>query len=210
MNRCTDVVNAGGGECMIISDQNYLWYEAGYVSYKTPWADYFTINIPCNVSDACSSSSKVFPPEGTYINYEDENGAAKPPAPWDVNISIKFNYRDLTAKFLRAIIANKDLVYVDTNAANIGMLDAAATTLNYYVDDPYTGTLLKQNSIQALSSGAFQVFYNDLLEKEGWIYAAVNPDGNIRECPGNNIATLYCTGAETTQYFSLGIWAWRD
>jgi hypothetical protein len=207
VKRCSDIVDAGSGECEDISDQNYMWYDIGYIDKNNLWEDYFIINIPCNVADACESDQRTFPADGTQIQYADENGVIKPPLPWDENITINFNYRDLTVRILRAVILGA--IYMDVNSSNVGILDAGATSLHYYADDPYTGTLIRGQNIPSLVSGAFYIIYDDRVDYEGWLYVVINPAGNIRECPGNNIVELYCSGAAETQYFVLDIWAWR-
>jgi len=211
LERCSDVADAGtDGQCQVINDQNYLWYDIGFLDKYNPFIDYFTINIPCDTEDACESTVKTLPFSITLLGYTSEEGIIEEPVVWDENVTVIFKYRDLTVGVLKAIIDGTDLIYVDVNAANTGMLESEATLLRYYADDPYTGTLLGQDEVIPLQPGSVQILYDRELTQEGWIYIVINPEGSIRECPGNNILPLYCTGISETQYFALDLWAWRD
>ena len=210
MGNCGYIVDTGKGTCEEINDANYLWYEVGdFTEQDKNWGGYFVINIPCNTEDACESSTRVFPEDGTYFHWVDGENGIQEPILWDQNIIINFNYRDLSVDVLKATIIGVNQIYLDVNAQNVGLLSSSATTLDFYLDDPETGSLMASESVSALSPRKGQVFLDEELDSEGWIYVIINRDRAIAECPGNNIVELYCTGGNGTTYFALDIWSWR-
>ncbi len=211
IGNCNYIVDTGEGTCEEINDANYLWYDVGdFTDQDKNWAGYFVINIPCNTGDACESSTRTFPEEGTYFYWSNEEGTVQGPILWDQNITIIFNYRDLSVDVIDARIIGANQVYLDVNARNIGLLSSGATVLDFYLDDPETGSLLASENVPALSPGEGEVFLDEELSNEGWIYVIINREGAISECPGNNIVEVYCAGGIGTAYFALDIWSWRD
>jgi len=94
------------------------------------------------------------------------------------------------------------------NTANVGLLDSPGTTLDFYLTDPETGDFIKQKSVRSLSTGSYELFFDEEINNEGWIYAIINRDKLIPECPGNNIASVYCANAPRTQYYVMDLWVW--
>jgi uncharacterized protein YegL len=206
---CSFIIDTGGGECATISDANYLVYSIGYIDPYNTWRDHFILNIPCTSTYACSVSSMTFPSSGTEFFWKDSNGFTKPAIPWDVNKTITFKYRDLGISILSASINAFGEVTIDVNAKNLGRLDTPATDVKFFLGDYNSGTFLGAEPVSVLSPGEFRLLLNNRVDSLGWIYAVINKDFVIRECPGNNIASLNCSGSPKTYFVVIDAWAWE-
>ncbi len=212
LSNCSNVLSPGAGMCIKVSDSNYLYYNIGLLDKDHPWAGTFDLNIPCDSPEACSLNNLILPTPGTMLYWKDVNGIDRPPVMWDINHSqkIDFNYRDLSLNILSAFTIGSSQVSLDLNTRNSGTLSTGATSVDFLLNDPYTGTLLKQEPISALTSGQSVLFLNERLNSSGWLYAVINRSKVVRECPGNNIASIYCSGTSKTQYFVVDAWTWVD
>ncbi len=216
VNMGADVISTGtGGVLQESVDRNYIFYDIGDISPSSPWNDFFTINYPCDRDLTCSVKSIHFPEEPFYLEYDNQDGSPGNPLIWDENADLNFEYRDLTVDILSAKIVAAKTVFLDVNAINSGHLNTSQTTMDFYLDDPETGTFLKQTVVPAmcgqLGSGCsnyFTLFLDELVEEEGFIYVIIDNEDNVAECPGNNVAEIFCSTGPKTQYFVLKLWTW--
>lgn len=210
------LVDSGGGVFEEEADRNYLFYDIGTVTVADPWIDYFIINFPCDNDASCENKTKYFPEEPFYIYYNDELGIPQNPVLWDGNFEIDFFYRDLTVDFISGEIRGEHEIYLDINAINSGFLDTSATTVEFYYDDIYTGEQIFPTKdvismcgmFSAGCDNYFQVFNEYFVDSGGHILAVINKNGDIKECPGNNIAEIYCYVTPRTQFYILKYWLW--
>jgi len=212
ISNCSNIIDSGAGVCTKINDSNYLYYEIGLLDKDHPWIGSFDLKIPCDSFEACTLNNLTLPTPGTMLYWKDINGINKPPVVWDINQSqkIDFNYRDLSINILSAFTIGSNQISLDLNVKNSGTLSTGASSLDFLLNDPYNGTLIKQESIGALNIGMNTLFLNERLNSSGWVYAVVNRSKAIKECPGNNIASIYCSGSSKTQFFVVDAWSWID
>ena len=209
LDQCDYVTDPGTGSCITIADQNYLYYDIGYLDRYTDWNSYFEMLIPCNITDACGITTLTVPFDGTFFNWKDVNGVIKDPISWDTNIELNFKYRDLTIEILSAAIIGPSQISLDVNAQNIGLLSSPQTTLDFYLNDPNTGTFLKQTSVSMLLAGENIIYLDERVDEEGLIYVIINKDEAVAECPGNNISSVNCFDAPRTRYYVMDLWVWK-
>ncbi|MFH1239802.1 MAG: vWA domain-containing protein [Candidatus Diapherotrites archaeon] len=209
------LVDPGSGVFEEGTDRNYLFYNIGTVTVADPWEGYFIVTFPCDNDFSCENDVKYFPEEPFYVYYYDDLGIPQDPVLWDGNFEITFLYRDLTVDFISGEIRGYSEIYLDLNAINSGFLDTGATTVELYYDDVYTGEYITDRSVVPMcgmfSSGCdnyFQVFNELFIENGGHILAIINKDKSIKECPGNNIAEIYCYVTPRTQFYILKYWLW--
>ena len=207
---CDYITDAGSGTCIEINDQNYLYYNIGYLDRYTDWNDYFELVIPCNETDACEITKLTVPFEGTYFNWEDVNGVGKAPIGWDTNIELNFKYRDLSLEIISAALIGPSQLSIDVNAQNIGLLSSPQTTLDFYLNDPVTGTFLKQTAVSSLNAGENIIYLDERVDEEGLVYVIINKDESVAECPGNNISSVNCFDAPRTRYYVMDLWVWKN
>ncbi|MCX6804294.1 MAG: VWA domain-containing protein, partial [Candidatus Diapherotrites archaeon] len=207
---CFDFTDTNGGICSKIGDTNYLTYNIGTIDRNHTWEGHFEMNIPCSSKESCSSSRLILPFAGTKFYWKDVNLLQRTPLTWDSNVSLDFNYRDLSLTALGASVSGIGTISIDLNAKNSGILSASSTTIDFLSDDPYSGSLVGQVPINSLARSASQVLLNNRVLSNGWIYAIINRSGAIRECPGNNIVSIYCSGSLKTNFFVVDVWAWTE
>ncbi|MFA6065510.1 MAG: VWA domain-containing protein [archaeon] len=208
VDQCDFITNDGNGICTAIGDKNYLVYNISLIDPTHPWADYYEMNIPCDNSAACKTTQLILPGSGTSFNWSDSNHSPRDPFVWDTNKTINFKYKDLGVTITNAFINEDNRITLDANAYNSGLLSTPASTLDFYLDDPNTGTLLKQEIVPTLNAAQYTLYLGEEFTNQGWIYAIINKSKTISECPGNNIASIYCTGSPRTQYYVLDVWMW--
>lgn len=211
----TRIDDPGAGDLIKVGDDNILYYYIGFVDKHHPWTGTYKVTFPCNENANCETDWKIFPEWGTYFHYEDENGNFKPPLLFDSNKTVTFKYRDLTVDIFGGEVRAENEIYLDANAINRGYLSSGATTVEFYFDDPYTGQFITSRNVSAKCGAKtpgcinyFEVFNEVPINDEGYIFAIINKDGTIKECPGNNIAEIYCYTNAHTQYFILKYWLW--
>lgn len=210
----TLVMDPGGGEFQE-GDENFLVFYVGKLKYGEPWSDAYILNFPCSNSDNCENEWRVFPEDGTYVSYTDENGNPGT-AGWDVNVLVDFLYRDLTVEIIGGEITGENQVYLDINAQNIGYLGSAQTMVKFYLDGTGDeGTYLTKRDIGAMCAGqdsgcsnSSVPIYDIYINAEGYIYAIINEDRENAECPNNNTDMIRCYGGAKTQYFTFEYWMW--
>ena len=207
--KCDYVTQAESGFCTDFGDSNYLYYLIGDINTPVPWNGSFTLNIPCESSDACSFDKLLLPFLGTKFYWKDTNNLTHS-TNFDKNVLLDFKYRDLSLNILSAYAVGTNLVSLDINSKNSGKLDTNSTTIDFLINDPNSGTLVGQESIESLRPGEFKLILNERLNASNWIYAVINRDKIIKECPGNNIASVYCEGVKKNKFYVIDVWAWLD
>ena len=206
------IIDLGGG---ILQDQN-LVFEAGSLSPGDNWSTSYILNFPCNNNDACAVDALTLPGEGSYLIYLDQNGISHT-IDFDVMYTIPFLKRDITLNIYGGEILNPDEVVLDVNVQNIADLNTPASELTFRLND-INGELLVTRAVPELcgssdascSSVSFQLYPRVEIAKEGVIYAIVNEDNSIRECPNNNYKAVNCYGGQRPQYFVLEYSVWRE
>jgi uncharacterized protein YegL len=209
------VVDPGNGTVQNLGDGNYLVFDIGDINSSTPWSDSYIVTIPCIDDYSCSITQMSFPDTNTLFYYDDINGILQTPLPWDEFAIVTFKYRDLTVEYLDGEVVDFEL-FLDINASNIGYLDAGATHVGFYLND-VNGPLIADQNINALCSpftpgcqNSSQIIYDIIVADEGTIYAVINPEGSIRECPSNNVAKITCTFGGILQYYVMDYWMWVE
>lgn len=209
------ISDTGNGSLIMQGDQNFLYYYLGDMIPGSIWQDYFNAVFPCDVNYACEESQKTFPSVGTVFNYSNSAGEPQPAIDWNAFVTVDFKYRDLTLDILKAEVIGENQVLLDVKASNIGWLSSDAAEISFYLEDPQTGQLLKQETVQALCgkltgcNNYLEMLYNVELNNTGYIYGIINKNKGIRECPNNNIVQLYCTLAPKTQYYVISVQVWK-
>ncbi len=202
---------------LFLNDKNNLFWDIGTITEDTPWYGTYTLTIPCNSAFSCSDSKRVFPDVGSIISYIDGDTIFHE-IEWDVNVTIPFKYRDLTLKILDARLLADNKMFIDVNISNIGYLDSAKTKIGFYLDDIISGNLITEFDSWPLCAGldnnkpcnSFQIAYDSEVGAEGDIFAVVNHDNSVNECPGNNTQQISCYGSPKTQYFIIDLWVWNE
>jgi len=204
------VVSTGGATLV---DQNLL-FAIDEVSPGVPWFGSYTLNFPCTNALSCSIDTLSLPGSGSFFEYTDSNGLHQ--ITFDVNTTVSFLKRDLTVNITSGRVTAPNNVLIDVNVANIADLNTGSTTLNIYLNDINT-TPLTSRFVPELCGGtnsfcipSVQLYTGMVLNTEGVIYATINDDNAISECPGNNQDVINCFGAPETVFYVLDYWAWRN
>ncbi|MFH2140881.1 MAG: VWA domain-containing protein, partial [Bacteroidota bacterium] len=211
------IINDGNAA---IIDGN-LVFDAGDISPGHPWNGSYIVNIPCDSNLSCDTSSIVFPGNGSFLSYVDINGNTQI-VDWNsFTLPIPFEKRDLTVEITAGQILSETDIYLDVNVANIGDLNTGITDLNFYLGNDSIcsegagRTLLSNHHIVPELCGGNNedclvsvVLYNEYFASQGIICAEVNPDGNIRECPNNNIDSIHCYLTPKTQFYVIEYRGW--
>ncbi|MBI5553698.1 MAG: VWA domain-containing protein [Candidatus Diapherotrites archaeon] len=213
-----ELIDDGGGSIIRILDQNYLQFYIGFLNYLTPWSGAYQVRFPCNHPLACSSDTRIFPPSGTYFEYDNNQGITQGDLLWDANTTVPFLYRDIGIEILNGRLTEPGLAYLDVNVFNRGFLSSPPTTVNIYLNEPGTpqSQLILSEPVPAFCPGipgscSFSVELKDLeIAREGYLYALVNEDQNIRECPNNNQDSIYCVGSPSSKFYTFEYWVWSD
>ncbi|MBI4043982.1 MAG: VWA domain-containing protein [Candidatus Diapherotrites archaeon] len=207
----TVVVDINGGTLV----DGQIIFDVNNLANLDPWIVNYTFNIPCSSPLACQSSVISVPGSGTTFTYIDGNGVTQV-VDWNVFEVGTFKYRDLNVDVYSGTILSQDSVILDVNVSNIGSLDSNSTTVNFYLNDPdANGTLLASASVPALCAGLDANCldsthkFSQSLSTQGTLWAKVNPNAAINECPSNNKDFIYCYDTPRTKYYILEYWAWK-
>jgi len=206
------VSNPGSGS---IVDGNLL-FNSGSITPDTPWSASYILNFPCSNAFNCSIDALSFPGEGSYFEYVDVNGITRR-VDFNVSTTLDFLNRDLTVDIYGAELVGESSAEIDVNVANVGDLNSGETLLNFYLDD-INGTLLDSKNVPELcglndsvcTSTRFTVFSPVSISQEGVIYAVVNDNNSVSECPNNNFDAVNCFGGPATEYYALEYRVWRE
>lgn len=203
---CADILDLNGAVCSLFGDTNYLDFNAGVVDSTHPWRGHFTFKIPCDENISCGVTQLTLPFSGSAFNFTDVNSLAHSVAV-DVNQTIGFKYRDLNVSVSNPRSVARNTVLVDVTVNNSGLLDADASTLEFF-----NGSIglypQKAQNVPALSSSESNSFLGESLSGSGWFYAVLNRANSVKECPLGNTASFYCSSSLGGKFFVIDMWVW--
>ncbi len=205
------VVNDGNGTLV----GGNLVFNAGSISVDAPWTAQYVLNFPCNNPSVCSFDAFTFPGPGTVFNYIDTNGNFQS-IDFNASVTLNFRGRDLNVDIIAGEVVGPNDISLDLRVSNVGELDANGTTLNIYWNDTL-GELLASLPVPPLCSletlGCTQTeqdFTSVNLDREGVLYATINDDNALSECPIGNIAAVNCFGGPQSQVTVVDYAVWRN
>jgi uncharacterized protein YegL len=196
-------------------DKNYIFYHIGDLNNtKKTWTGSYTFAFDCNSNYACSDENRVIPGEGTFLEYVDAAGVKHPLLAWDVNVTVLLRYRDLTLSVLRAVPGSSGGSLLDLNVINAGYLASPATLIEFRVGS-LLGPVISSIPVAAFSCGKkadgcadyFRVLLNQQ-SATGTVFALINPDRNVRECPANNAVRVDCQ-TQANLFYTVDLWIWK-
>ncbi|MCX8158454.1 MAG: VWA domain-containing protein [Candidatus Diapherotrites archaeon] len=206
------VVNSGGG---IIQDNNIIFDSNGLLTPGNVWRASYKIKFDCDVLENCIDKNILLPGRGTVLEYEDYYGNSYK-LPIDTNVTIKLLNRDLKVDIINGYVAGTNDVYLDINVANIGYLDTNKTDLKVRFED-INGNILKELIVPNLCGEknitckeSFRIFKNINIRREGILYATINENNNIKECPLHNYDAVKCYGSPKTNFYRVKYYIWAD
>ncbi|VVC00494.1 LVIVD repeat protein [uncultured archaeon] len=196
-----------------LMDGNII-FNAGTITKDTPFTTVYKLNFPCTSNDICRAGAFTFPGPGTKFSYYDGNGTLHS-IDFNDSATVPFRNRDLNVQITSGSIIGSNNILLGVKVQNTGSLDANATTLNFRLDDT-NSEILASYTVPALCSestiGCSQSnaeFENVGIPHEGVIYAMINEDGLLRECPLGNVDAVNCYGGPATQVFVVEYTVWR-
>ncbi|MBU0635604.1 VWA domain-containing protein [Candidatus Micrarchaeota archaeon] len=213
----TTITDFDGGIPLQIGEQNFVYFDIGTLNYQNPtWSGYYVFRFDCNNSFSCSDENYFIPPDGTVFEWKDINGVPQDPLEWDMNISILIKYRDLTLTVFGADPIASSGIWLDINAINHGFLATDTTQVEILLDDPHNGTVLNSVPVSAFACGTqepgcgvfHELFFDVDSFQEGNLYAVINRDQTILECPNNNVVHIYCSTTES-EFLVVKLWVWK-
>ena len=204
------IVDDGGGE---LGDGN-LVFDSGELTPGVPWTATYVLNFPCDSIFVCSLEALTLPGTGTLLTYTDQDGNSHS-IDFNESITVSFKARDLKVDIISGTIKGQNDVELDVKVENVRELDAGSTTLKFY-EGGITGTPLKDLNVSALCSQETpgcvlysQEFFPVNLNTEGVIWAVINDENTIRECPIGNRDSINCYGAAGNRIFVVEYAVWR-
>ncbi|MCR4369481.1 MAG: VWA domain-containing protein [archaeon] len=206
-----DIIDTGGG---VFGDGN-LVFSAGSITPDSPWSVTYVLNFPCDNANVCGIDALTFPGEGTTFNFVGSDGNFYS-IDFNASATLAFNSRDLSVDITSGEITGRNDVSLEVTVENIGELDANSTALRFYLGDTQ-GEILNELEVPALCSAdtpsctSFVQAYTGIsIENEGVIYATINDDNSLRECPLYNIDAVNCYGGPATEVFEVEYAVWRQ
>ncbi len=190
-------------------------FNAGDINKNNPFTATYTLNFPCKNANVCNASAFTFPGPGAKFTYFDSNGLVHS-VDFNASATIPFRTRDLNVGITSGEVIGKDSISLNTKVRNIGGLDANSTTLRFRLNDT-NGQVLASYNVPALCSPetlgctGFVADYGGVnLGKEGVIYATINDDNSLSECPVGNYFGVNCYGGPSTQVYAVEYYVWRS
>jgi uncharacterized protein YegL len=203
------VADSGTG---IVSDGNIV-YEGFTMKPGEMWYGSYILNFPCSSAFNCYRSELIVPGEGAMLTYTNLSGSEYE-VPFDVNVLLKFLTRDLAVDIFGGRLLSRNNLYLDINVSNTGDLSTGETSLRLRHDD-INGTLLITDEVPELCSSAddnclnsYRIYRNVNIKEEGVIYAIINEDSEISECPLRNHDAINCYGGPFIQFFAVDYYVW--
>lgn len=212
------VTDFDGGAPLTIGSQNYVYYFVNDLNGSNKsWGGYFIMHFDCNNSATCSDQNRIFPPDGTVLEWKDINGLPQATLPWDNNISVPIKYRDLTVSVIGADPLGNQASLFDLNGINSGYLSTGPTQIEILKDSPKTGTVLASVPVSSFACGEkeigcfpyFELSFDTTAIGEGNLFAVINRDGAILECPNNNAVQINCE-SQQSRYLIMRLWMWNQ
>src|SRR3989344_4660537 len=184
----------------IMIDGN-LVFDAGSITPDDPWEATYVLNFPCSNQLACGIDAITFPGEGTYFSYFDINGLQHF-VDFNASQTLSFLKRDLTVNIYAGEVLNPDEIVLDVNVSNVADLNTETTTLTFRYND-INGIELYSTQVPELcgsndsscNAATFQIYSPVNLYQEGVIYAIVDENSLLSECPADNYDVVYCSGS---------------
>lgn len=213
----TTITDFDGGSLYPGQDQNFIFYDIGdLTSLRPSWQGYYVVRYNCDSNYACLDENRALPPNGTVFEWRDGNGSYRDPIFWDSNTTIFVRYRDLTLDVFNAASIPTGGIRLDINAINDGYLSTPTALVEVLYGNPKIGPILRSLPVTAFSCGEkvlgcanyFQLFLDTGVGEEGTLFAVINRDRNIAECPHNNTVEIFC-GAALSRFLKLRLWVWR-
>lgn len=205
------VVDDGNG----VLQGGSLRFNAGDINKNSPFTATYALNFPCSSAPVCNASAFTFPGPGSVFSYVGSDGNTHT-VDFNASKTLQFKSRDLKVDITGGKIIGKNNVSLDTRVNNIGQLDANQTTLKFRLNDTQ-GQLLGSIPVPALCSQSTpgctlysQDFPGVGLGREGVIYATINDDNALRECPLLNIDAVNCYGGPEMQVYVVDYRVWRS
>ncbi|MFH1588644.1 MAG: VWA domain-containing protein [Candidatus Diapherotrites archaeon] len=203
-------VDLGGG---VLVDGNIV-FDVGSIQAGETWSASYTLNFPCNITDNCGIEAISFPGEGSVFSFTDSDSNIHF---FDFNVfeTISFLNRDLNVDIFGGTIYSPAEIYLDINVASIGDLAADASTLRIYLDNIGTPPLSSFSvprlcgTIETDSCSSTSAVYHIQLDQTGKLYATINDDNAVSECPLGNIDAVHCYAAPQSQAIIIEFFAWR-
>ena len=205
------LVDANSG---ILLDGNLI-FDAGSITPETPWSSTYILNFPCTNQLACGIDALTFPGTGSFFTYVDINGIQHS-IDFNASKTLDFLKRDLTVNIFGGQVVNPNEIILDVNVSNVADLNTNATSLTFRFND-LDGPELYSTEIPQLcgsddsscNSSAFKIFSPVDLNIEGLIYAIVDENSTLRECPAGNYDVVNCSGSPKTQFYVIDYYVWR-
>ncbi len=208
------IIDSGEG---IVNDENIV-FDVGALTAGETWSTSYTLNFPCNDEFNCSVDAITLPGEGTKFIFKDSDGNTHS-FTFDSNVTLSFLKRDLSVNIFNGLIQSEDKVFLDVNVANTAELASDSTSLKFYLNNIDSNSLLLTKIVPALCgsqeslygcSSNYNIFSQVDLSSSGVIYAVINDDNSINECPLHNIDAVNCYESPLTQAFIIDYFIWRE
>lgn len=212
-----NVVDANGGTVMNINGQNAIYYHSGVISIDTPWYGAFTMKYACDNTSACGISQFKVPDANSAFWYVNTSDEPQDPLPFDSNHTLTLRHRDLTLQILDARVISGGRTVIDVNIINAAEMGSASTLLEYRLDNPVIGTLVKTSTVSAFACGALEpacmnytdTQLNQVVNTQGHLYLILNRSQNPADCPNNNVAEIDCQSGDSSRLYVIDAWIWR-
>lgn len=207
-----DIVDLGGG---ILSDTNIV-FDAGTLDPDNPWTGTYILNFPCNNANVCGIDALTFPGTGTFLTYTDSNGVTHD-VDFNASTTLDFKVRDLEVQITGGEVIGTNDISIDVLVENTGELDANSVPLRFYFEDtstPIVQELVVPNLCTTFEApgctNSSKIFSGINFNREGRVYATINDDNSIRECPLGNVDNILCSGGPRTEVFVVDYTVWRN
>ncbi len=211
------ITDSGTGTVVNLVDSNWIHFNVGDLnSSNRTWSSYFLLRFDCASEATCENEVVTFPQPISWIDYSDESGVPQPSVEWDSNIIIVLKYRDLSLSALRAIPSETGGILLDLNVFNKGFLSSPPSAIEIRVGNLYSGVVSQSFPVRAFSCGEKESGCTDHFElmmdldsaASGNLFAVINPDRSIRECPNNNAVAINCA-SEGNSFYSIRLLIWQ-
>jgi hypothetical protein len=192
-----------------------LVFDAGSITPDSPWQATYKLNFPCSNQLVCGIDALTFPGTGSHFSYIDINGLQHT-IDFNASKTLAFLKRDLTVNIYGGQVVNPNEVSLDVNVSNVADLNTSATTLTFRYND-LGGLQLYSTVVPPLcgradsscNASTFKIYSPVDLNKEGVIYAIVDENSMLRECPADNYDAVNCTGSPKTTFYVLDYYVWK-
>jgi len=207
----SDVVDDGNGTVM---DGNIV-FNAGDINTTNPFFGSYVLNFPCSNQNICTTSAFTFPGPGAEFIYYGTDGNVHS-VDFNDSVTLPFYSRDLTLSVVAGSVLGKDDISLDLLVTNTGELDANSTTLSLHLNDT-NSPAVSSYSVPGLCSQQTpecttysEPFNGTRIASEGVVYAKINDDNSISECPVGNIKAVNCYGGPQVYIYAIEYAVWRS